>query len=608
MSRITDYILEPKVVYTDGGFLVRVKVIDDYKYKKYIVSENLHYKTVQGTSFTLTDASSTKQASITEIKGNTSQEGTPTPSSPVEVKTVSGDNNVVVSNKNFWDNIENQTLSTNVEIVKQHFTIKQRYNYAKTMTINNNELSGKPSENTGTYYLWDFTIKDLRPNTTYTLSYKIDMSGVTGTASSTYFFGEAISIENMTGRQRTLTFTTDENGNRNVGTSDAQKRLITLPTNQTDLIFRLYDIQLEQGNQATTYIAHQGNSYRVDLKGKNLFNDILRQGVTTYNTGVWGNTYTRITSTVWITNIKAGTYTINANTSTTKTLQVSMVTFDTNGNFYNVSGVSGQWKTMPFTFTIPVDMQLKCNISYTDGSNITPSEVTEMQLESGTQATEYSPSNPIELCKIGNYQDKLYYDSGKWYVEKQVGKVVLGGSETWGGGNSSSGSPNYTYVYTNAIDSYVKSGYYGALSDKLVNLNADMQTTSVVSTDTLGVSSTVTYKLRIMVLTSRLGTANTSGFKTWLGSNNITVYYVLATPTYTEITDTYLLNQLNGLLDIELYEDLCYVDWVGIEKPTMSLLYAGTEDLGIKYIITEDGKKIRTDWRKLGRRKKWKMK
>lgn len=69
MSRITDYILEPKVVYTEGGFLVRVKVQDDYKYKKYIVSENLHYKTVQGTTFTLTDAEENKQASITEIKG-----------------------------------------------------------------------------------------------------------------------------------------------------------------------------------------------------------------------------------------------------------------------------------------------------------------------------------------------------------------------------------------------------------------------------------------------------------------------------------------------------------------------------------------------------------
>lgn len=76
----------------------------------------------------------------------------------------------------------------------------------------------------------------------------------------------------------------------------------------------------------------------------------------------------------------------------------------------------------------------------------------------------------------------------------------------------------------------------------------------------------------------------------------------------TAITDNYLLEQLQALDNIELYENLCYVDWVGIEKPTMNLLYSGTEDLGIKYIITEDGKKIRTDWRKLGRRKKWKMK
>ena len=86
------------------------------------------------------------------------------------------------------------------------------------------------------------------------------------------------------------------------------------------------------------------------------------------------------------------------------------------------------------------------------------------------------------------------------------------------------------------------------------------------------------------------------------------LYYVLATPTYTEITDTYLLNQLNGILDMQLVENLCYVDWVGTLAGIMKLQYAGSEDLGIKYIITEDGKKIRTDWRKLGRRKKWKMK
>lgn len=76
----------------------------------------------------------------------------------------------------------------------------------------------------------------------------------------------------------------------------------------------------------------------------------------------------------------------------------------------------------------------------------------------------------------------------------------------------------------------------------------------------------------------------------------------------TAITDNYLLTQLQALNNIELYEGLCYVDWVGNVKADMSLQYAGTEDLGIKYIITEDGKKIRTDWRKLGRRKKWMMK
>ena len=46
MSRITDMSLQPNIVYTKQGFLVRVKVQDDYFYKKYLISENLHYKTI----------------------------------------------------------------------------------------------------------------------------------------------------------------------------------------------------------------------------------------------------------------------------------------------------------------------------------------------------------------------------------------------------------------------------------------------------------------------------------------------------------------------------------------------------------------------------------
>lgn len=151
MPRITDYILEPEVVYTEGGFLVRVKVIDDYKYKKYIVSENLHYKTVQGTSFTLTDAQANKQASILELKGQTTQEGTPTPSNPIEVETVSGDNNILINNKNWFNkNVTpyknsyyiidngNEISSTEYSIYKLYLRPSTKY------TLTNSGRSGGP--------------------------------------------------------------------------------------------------------------------------------------------------------------------------------------------------------------------------------------------------------------------------------------------------------------------------------------------------------------------------------------------------------------------------------------------------------------------------------
>ena len=175
MSRITDYILEPKVVYTDGGFLVRVKVIDDYKYKKYIVSENLHYKTIQGTSFTLTDASSTKQASITELKGNTTQEGTPTPSSPAEVKTVSGDNNVVVSNKNlFHDYATNTTPIYGIIRTKteQGLILNGTYNKAAAVDF-------WLTQSVSNSYTEDMAF--LKANTTYTLSIRVLSGSISGT-------------------------------------------------------------------------------------------------------------------------------------------------------------------------------------------------------------------------------------------------------------------------------------------------------------------------------------------------------------------------------------------------------------------------------------------
>ena len=295
------------------------------------------------------------------------------------------------------------------------------------------------------------------------------------------------------------------------------------------------EVQTISGNITFTI---NGGDYKLDLKGKNLFNDILRQGTTIYNTGVWSASNSRITSTDWIKNVKAGTYTISAKTSMAKTLRVSMVTFNANGVFYNIPDVSGQWKTMPFTFTIPIDMQLKCNICYTDNSNITPSEVIEVQLESGNVETEYSPSNPIELCKIGDYQDRIYKENDKWYIEKNIGKVVLNGSENWEfvatyTNTSRFKLRNFNDIKQNSTELLVMSNYFQG------------QTTNNRTLDVIGV---VPYSTEIYIRTDT-SISTVDAFKTWLGTNNTTLYYVLATPTTETITNTNLISQLNALYE-----------------------------------------------------------
>ena len=44
-----------------------------------------------------------------------------------------------------------------------------------------------------------------------------------------------------------------------------------------------------------------------------------------------------------------------------------------------------------------------------------------------------------------------------------------------------------------------------------------------------------------------LSSTDITGIKNWLSTHNTTVYYVLATPTYTEITNTELIEDLETL-------------------------------------------------------------
>lgn len=159
----------------------------------------------------------------------------------------------------------------------------------------------------------------------------------------------------------------------------------------------------------------------------------------------------------------------------------------------------------------------------------------------------------IELCKIGTYQDYIYKSDGKWYVHKAVGKAVLDGSEAWynAGGNAPFGLVIDGALITTSDDEPPL-----VYCDKFypVSQNASWSSySSLISTNTITIS-TNTIRIRYTDM------ASLSAFQTWLGSNNTTLYYVLATPVDEEITNAALIEQLNDIAEqAHAYKTRTYV-------------------------------------------------
>jgi hypothetical protein len=192
---------------------------------------------------------------------------------------------------------------------------------------------------------------------------------------------------------------------------------------------------------------------------------------------------------------------------------------------------------------------------------------TTVNITQGTEEKEYKLDLPFELCKRGDHQDKLYNQNGKWYLYKEIGKVVYDGSENWTYYNhylqtSLTGGIDWTgsVAPQGLCDKYIcRSRYY--------IINTTFKKDKSIS---LGASFLALYDSNFTDVTS---------FKTWLSTHNIIVYYQLATPTTEEITESNyptLYNQLNAIklfegtnhitvtnesgLDVE-FDVVYYKDW-----------------------------------------------
>ena len=214
-------------------------------------------------------------------------------------------------------------------------------------------------------------------------------------------------------------------------------------------------------------------------------------------------------------------------------------------------------------------------------------EAIGVQIEKGSTATTYEPyighsyhitlPSGMFLGGIGNYVDFIfkaingnsYYDSltqaqkdeltyGSWYLHKEIGKVVLDGSENWYVNNQtyrinnfgakpfSSFSVDNVLAYSNYFKwlngnsgTFVDGAMWYILSGNELCLQKDQNPTSTT-----------------------LAT-----FKSWLATNKPIVYYVLATPTNTEITDTTLLEQLEAIKNAISYKGQTNITQVSNDLP-----------------------------------------
>ena len=164
------------------------------------------------------------------------------------------------------------------------------------------------------------------------------------------------------------------------------------------------------------------------------------------------------------------------------------------------------------------------------------------QLEKGSKQNNFTPygTTPIEPCKIGNYQDYFYKDSGKWYLHKEMGSKDL--TSTNVNMFQLNTGTDYSTLYISKSSIGMPTGWLSNIM--LCSHFKEFQPGQSVipgNFQTSGNGNNAFFYLPTTITT--LAEA-----KTYMDSlTNSKIYYVLATPINEEIIDTTLINQLNAL-------------------------------------------------------------
>ena len=295
----------------------------------------------------------------------------------------------------------------------------------------------------------------------------------------------------------------------------------------------------------------QSQSYEVNL-GKNLFDNstaTLKNRIGPDGSLIADDPYC---TSDYINVFPSETYTYSRNASGAGYGAAAIAYYDSSKTFIS--------RTMPI---IPT--------SSTSGALVTPSNaryvricdftsiIDNMQFEKGPTATSYAAYfAPIEICKIGTYQDYIYKSGSDWYLHKATVKISPDGSESWS--TLSISNPNYIYCYTSAFDNQVKPKVWdGLFSDQFVvydysggGYNWISPSATIKSACFSNGDNSETINLR--VICPKATADSVANFKTWLSTSRPVFYYPIKTETDTQITNADLVTQLNALAGATTYD------------------------------------------------------
>lgn len=296
--------------------------------------------------------------------------------------------------------------------------------------------------------------------------------------------------------------------------------------------------QFESGSSSTDFEPHQSQTYPLNL-GKNLWPDTYYKDGYVISAG--GVDTPLAAGAIWATKAKPST-----------AYSFSLVAHGTGNLRFHAYDKSGNWIKQIAVFAIST---LNTRVS---GSITTPANCAELrwgflkdiadpQLELGSTATDYAEYfEPIELCKIGDYQDYFHKDNGTWYKTAQIGKAVVSSFSA----QKNSGVSG-EYIFTLSLDNALKTASEEMSQARIDKLRATTRqyVYGNPSSNTFAFPSEGSdyWGTGGVTAIDEIKTMTLAEANTWLASNPLTIYYALATPTDTTITNQALIDQLEAI-------------------------------------------------------------